>query len=314
MMDGYTSQENKRFNRIKIEMKYIKYIIISGLLMYCNTSWSQQESIFTQYFQNMNIVNPAYAGVDNETVITSGIRSQWTGIAEAPETQTLAISTYLGKNVGLGISMVRDKTFIEKQTFLGLDFSYKLALSNGMDLYFGIKAGGNFYDVNTTGLETYSLQADPSLFGISNFNPNIGTGLLLKTNNWYLSLSVPRLLNTERSRNEDGIATVATDRPHFYATFGYDFKLNETGSILMKPSTFFRYVDGAPISMDFNNMLSFNDKFSIGGTFRTDNSYAAIASITFKKKFTFGFAYETSSRRELARAQNTNEILFRVKF
>ena len=295
-------------------MKYIKYILVSVLLISCSSIWSQQESIFTQYFQNMNIINPAYVGVDNETVITSGIRSQWTGVEEAPETQTLALSTYLGRNVGFGISMIRDRTFIEKQTFLALDFSYRLKLSDKMELYFGIKAGGNFYDVNTSGLETYNVQADPSLFGISNFNPNIGTGLLLKRGNSYVSLSVPRLLNTERSKNEDGIATVATDRPHFYATVGHDFTINNSGTVFLRPSVFLRYVNGAPVSMDFNNMLSFNNIFSIGGTYRTDQTFAAIASVTFKKIFTFGFAYETSSRSELARAQNTNEMLLRVRF
>lgn len=295
-------------------MKYFKYIIASILLSYSGLMWSQQESIITQYTHNMNIINPAYAGVDNETILSSSIRSQWTGIEEAPETQTLAFGTSLGKNVGLGLSLIRDKTFIEKQTFVGIDFSYKLKASATTDIYFGIKVGGNFYDVNTTGLETYNMQSDPALVNINEFSPNVGAGIHLKRQKWYASVSVPRLLNTERSRNENGIATVATDRPHLYLSTGYEFTINKRGTLFLRPSALMRYVNGAPVSVDLNAMLSFNNNFDLGGTYRTDGAYAAIAAFTLSKKLTIGFAYEMSTRAELARARNTNEFLLKYKF
>jgi len=295
-------------------MKYFKYIIASVLLSYSGLMWSQQESLITQYSQNMNIINPAYAGVDNETIFTSSIRTQWTGIDEAPETQTLAFSMALGKNVGIGLSMVRDRTFIEKQTFVGIDVSYKLKASETTDIYFGIKGGGNFYNVNTNGLETYNLESDPSLVSISDFTPNVGVGVYLKRQKWYVSFSVPRMLNSERTKNENGIATAATDRPHMYLSTGYDFTMNKKGTLFLRPSTLLRYVNGAPISIDLNAMLSFNNKFDFGGTYRTDGAYAAIASLSLGKHISVGFAYEMSSKAELARAQNTNEFLLKFKF
>lgn len=295
-------------------MKYFKYIIASVLLSYSGLMWSQQESIITQYTQNMNIINPAYAGVDDETIFTSSIRTQWTGIDDAPETQTMAFSMGLGKNIGIGLSMVRDRTFIEKQTFVGLDISYKLKASETTDIYFGIKGGGNFYNVNTDGLQTYNLQSDPSLVSISEFSPNVGIGVYLKRQKWYLSFSAPRILNTERAKNENGIATVATDRPHLYLSTGYDFTINKKETLFLRPSALMRYVNGAPVSIDFNAMLSFNNKFEFGGTYRTDGAYAAIATLSLGKHLTFGFAYEMSTRAELARAQNTNEFLLKFKF
>src|SRR5690606_28447645 len=116
-----------------------------------------------------------------------------------PETKTVSFGTPLGKNVGIGISVVNDKTFVENQTVFGIDFSYHLKMNDATDLYLGIKAGGNFYDVNTTGLETYNIIEDPALGSISNFNPNIGAGVLLKHDKWYASLSVPKLLSTTRA-------------------------------------------------------------------------------------------------------------------
>jgi type IX secretion system PorP/SprF family membrane protein len=148
-------------------MKSFKKLIIALLLLSSSAIFAQQESIFTFYRYQMNIVNPAYVGVDDKTIISSGIRNQWTGIEDAPETQAVAFGTSLGKNTGLGLSMVRDKTFIEKQSFFGLDFSYKLKVTESTNLFLGIKAGGNFYDVNTAGLQTYNLMGDPALNSIN---------------------------------------------------------------------------------------------------------------------------------------------------
>lgn len=43
----------------------------------------------------------------------------------------------------------------------------------------GIKAGGNTYEVNTSGLKTYNIVSDPNLQPISRFNPNVGVGFYL---------------------------------------------------------------------------------------------------------------------------------------
>lgn len=294
-------------------MKSLKKLFIA-LLLVGSSAFAQQESIFSFYRYQMNIVNPAYAGVDDKTILSSGIRNQWAGIEDAPETQAVSFGTPLGKNTGLGVSMVRDKTFIEKQTFLGIDFSYKLKVTESTNLYLGIKAGGNFYNVNTEGLQTYNVMSDPSLNSINSFNPNVGIGGLIKYKGFFMSLSVPRILNTERARNEDGFATVATDRPHIYWSSGYDVHLDDTDYLILKPSFFLRYVNGAPVSMDFNTMLNLDDAVELGGTYRTDKAYTGMINFKISKKLIIGYAYEVSSRAELARAKNTSELMLNFEF
>lgn len=295
-------------------MKSSKNLFIALLLISSSALFAQQESIFTFYRYQMNVVNPAYAGVDDKTVISSAIRNQWTGIQDAPETQAVSFGTPVGKNTGLGISMVRDKTFIEKQTFIGVDFSYKLKVTEATNLYLGIKAGGNFYNVNTEGLQTYNVMSDPALNSINNFSPNVGIGALIKYKDFFMSLSVPRMLNTQRAKNEDGFASVATDRPHVYWSSGYDIHLDDREYLTLKPSFFLRYVNSAPVSMDFNTMLNVNDVVEFGGTYRTDKAYAGLINFKISKKLILGYAYEMSTRAELARARNTSEFLLNFEF
>lgn len=293
-------------------MKKLQYIILTALLLVSSAIFAQQENVFAFYRSNMNIINPAYAGVDNETIATSAIRKQWTGIAEAPETETVSFSRPIGKNMGIGASVVTDKTFIEIQTSLTIDFSYKLKMDETTDLYLGIKAGGEFYNINAAGLKTYNVNSDPALGSISNFNPNIGIGALLKKDKWYASLSIPKLLNTTRAKNQGGYASTDLDRPHIYLSGGYDLVLD--ASFVLKPSVMLRYVNGAPVSVDFNSMLQIEKNFEIGAMYRTDKAYAAMSTIRLSKRFVFGYAYEMSTRPTLASAKNTNEILLQFKF
>ncbi|WP_339839646.1 PorP/SprF family type IX secretion system membrane protein [uncultured Flavobacterium sp.] len=287
-------------------------ILIALLLLTSSSLLAQQESIITFYKNHLNLVNPAYVGVEAESSIQSTIRRQWTGVENAPETQAFSFMAPLGeKKFSLGLSFVHDKVFIEKQTFFAIDLSYDVKLSDKLDLFMGVKVGGNNYEVNTNGLQTYNFVVDPSLQSFSRFNPNIGMGFYLKHDKYYVSLSTPKMLNTERARNEDGYATVSTDRVHLYMSSGYNFELSSSVDLL--PSVMVRYVNGAPFSTDFTATTVFNNKFDLGVTYRTDNSLAGMVKFTISKRLQLGFAYEYMMQRQLlARANNTNE--FYLKF
>lgn len=295
-------------------MRILHKIILGAFFLVGGTLFAQQEGVITNYFYHMNSYNPAYVGVDGETIVVASFRQQWTGVMDAPSAEAVSFGTTLGKNLGLGISVYNSNTFVESQTFTGIDFSYRLQLSQGTDLYLGLKAGGNAYSVNTSGLETYNVNTDPSISSISRFNPNVGVGALLKNGKWYASLAVPRLLSTERADNRDGVATTVMAKPHVYATSGYEFLLNPGANLMLRPSAMGRYVSGAPVSVDFNTMLSFDNNFEFGGSYRTDGAFAGLINFSIKKRLLIGYAYEISTRSELASAKNTNEFLLRFLF
>ena len=164
----------------------------------------------------MNVINPAYAGADAPNMLSLTSRRQWTSIENAPNTIALAFSSARKNNVGLGVSVVSDKIFIEQQTFAYVDFSYKLELSSDAQLFFGLKGGGNFYRADPTLLNTYDPISDPTQIALSRFNPNIGIGFYLKHKDYFVSLSTPKMLDTKRAKEEDGFATAATDQAHYY--------------------------------------------------------------------------------------------------
>ena len=287
-----------------------KNLILLCLLVSGNLLFAQQQNNYTFYRQNLNLFNPAAAGTDTLTTLTGIYRNQWEGVKEAPESQAFTFATPIGKRIGLGISFENDRTFVEKQTAIFADFSYQLPMSEELNLYLGLKAGGNFYDVNTSGIETWNYQADPALVNLSRFNPNVGVGAYLKHENFYLSFSAPRIFTTERAKEEEGMVTTAADRPHFYLSGGYDFRLSN--SLLFKPSMMLRYVKGAPVSADFTALMNIVKTFEVGAAYRTDKAVSGLALITVLDWLRFGYAYESSLRSEVQNVNNgTHELLLK---
>lgn len=292
--------------------KNIIIVLILSNLVFYNSAYSQEQNIFTRYRYHMNIINPASVGVDGQTLLTSSLRRQWTGVPNGPESQYVSFGTPIANNLAIGISVENNKTFIEKQGFLGLDVSYKLQLSRTTDMYFGIKAVADFYDVNFSGLSTYNIIVDPAIQSVSRFSPNIGLGTLLKGDSWYATFSIPRIFDSAKLKEKEGVALVYTDLPQMYIGAGMNFDIND--NIIFKPSLNWNYIQKTPSILNVTAMFNFNDKFEIGGNYSTDNKYAGLATIRISKRFVFGYAYEMSTIAALARSKNTNEILLQFKF
>jgi type IX secretion system PorP/SprF family membrane protein len=295
-------------------MKNFRKIVLNFSILFCSGFvFAQQESLITMYKDQMNLVNPAFAGIDKETNLSIGFRKQWVGVTNAPESQMFVFGTSLGKNLGFGISATNDKTFIEKQTFVGIDFSYKLKVDEKTDLYFGLKAGGNFYQVNTSGLNTFNGESDPALISFSNFRPNIGIGAVLKKENFYMSLSMPKLLNTVRTNTETAQVFVATERSHLYLSGGYDYVMGSQSNMTLKPSFLLRSVKSAPVVIDYNLSLDFSKKVEIGIMYRSSKTVGGIAKVAIFKDLFFGYAYEMPTRSDLSNRMNTHEFLLHYK-
>lgn len=294
-----------------MKIRYIYTMLIALFAMAAANA--QQDPNYTFYRYNMNLINPAYAGAGEHTEVGLDVRSQWANVQGAPETQSLFFGTPMGKNVGLGVSIINDKTFIESQVWLALDFSYRLQISDGTNLFFGIKAGVNSYKANTDGLITYGIQSDPSLMDIKgSFNPNIGTGIYLRSNAFFASLSAPKILSLDRLEDDNGLAKLRKDRVQLYAAAGYDFILS--GDMILKPSAIVRYVDSAPISVNLTTALTLGERFEVGGAYRLNEGIGGFFIFKVSEWLNLGYAYESAFERPVTNLDNgTHEILFNLK-
>ena len=286
----------------------IRCVLFLLILIIPNLISSQQESYYSLYRYNMNVINPAYAGADASNMLSFTSRSQWASVQDAPNTLALAFSSARENNVGLGISLVSDKVFIEQQTFAYVDFSYKLQMSGESALFLGLKGGGNFYSADPTSLVTSAQLSDPTKIRLSRFSPNIGAGAYFKAANYWVSFSIPRLFNVKR--DSDNLAVTAKDRVHTYLGGGVDLPVSN--GIYIKPSLMIRKVKGLPTTADITGMVSWQNQFDIGLSIRTNSSMALMSMISLGM-FDVGYAYETPTDNGLSQLNlRTHELVLRI--
>ena len=295
-------------------MKYYKNTIKIVALLLFGSLYAQQEPNYALYRYTMNVINPAYAGADGHSSLTGNFRSQWINVNNAPETQSFFYSQPMGKNVGLGLSIVNDNVFVENTTSFNIDFSYKLQLNESTNIFLGLKAGGSSYNIDRGEFANLDFEVDPALGNIdTGFRPNVGVGAYLLNEKYFISLSVPNFILSERISVDNGRVSYATDKAHFYLSGGYNFRLSENTEF--RPSTMIRYVGGAPISADLTAAFRFIERLEFGALYRTDSAWAAFMMLNLSEWMDLGYGYESSSENQISDANDgTHEILVRFRF
>jgi type IX secretion system PorP/SprF family membrane protein len=252
---------------------------------------AQQDPHYTQYMYNMNVINPAYAGSKENLSIGMLYRKQWVEIEDAPTTATFSGHAPVGKNVGLGLSVISDKIGpVEENNIYG-DFSYTLQLGGEHKLAFGLKAGltlhqvGLYSDIN----HTLPDQNDPAFAqNTSNSYFNLGSGLFYYTNKYYLALSVPNMM---KSKHLDfNGRKFGSEVSHYFVTGGYVFDVSE--NIKFKPFFMMKSAFNAPTSLDLSTNFLFNQKFEAGITYRLEDSFGAMINYAISPNVKLGYAYD----------------------
>lgn len=252
---------------------------------------AQQDPLYTQYMDNLLVINPGFAGSKNIGNALVVARSQWVSFDGAPATRSFSYNTPIEqKNIGIGFSLMSDKIGPLKQTGAYVDYSYFLQLSSDFRLGMGLKAGVSFFRANLTDLIT--ITPDPIFDNdiYENFLPNVGVGFYLSSEDTYFGLSVPRLIENRITRQEVSTEYVNKQQMHLYFVGGHTFDLNE--EFQLKTSGMMKWVKNAPFSFDVNALVGFKEKFWLGAMYRLNAAYGVIAQFRPIPELTIGYSYD----------------------
>jgi type IX secretion system PorP/SprF family membrane protein len=294
----------------------MKKIIIIGLTLISSLNVkAQQEAMFTHYSFNTLAVNSGYAGSRDALTVTGLHRSQWISFPGAPITQTItAHAPIMNDKIGLGISFLNDKIGPTQQTSFYADFAYKIKLGKGK-LAFGLKGGGNMLRADINQLKT-DQQNDNSFQSNlqSQFLPNFGFGLYYSTPKYYIGLSTPKLLENNYKTNTTS-GSAGSETRHYYFIAGYVFPINKKETIKLRPTTYIKMTQGAPIEMDLTALFYFNDKFWAGPMFRTGDALGVLAGLNITDQFSFGYSFDWSYTNKTFKYNGgSHELMLRYDF
>ena len=269
-------------------------------------SFAQQDPQFTDYMFNPLAVNSAYAGSRGHLAVTALHRTQWVGIDGAPQTQTLSIDTPIGKNLGLGVSLINDELGPSEEIFLDLNLSYTVRLTNDSQLSFGLKGGGTLLNVDLSD----GFQTNPDVQSINNkFLPVIGAGIYWHSDTTYLGLAVPNFLENEQYKDDDN--SIGVERLHYFLIGGKVFDLSS--SIKFKPSFLVKFVTGAPAIFDVSANFLFEEIFRVGVGYRWDDSLSGLIGFNVGPKLTIVYAYDLTTSELRNFNSGTHEVFLRFE-
>jgi type IX secretion system PorP/SprF family membrane protein len=295
-------------------MKKIYFIAILALSMFTHVQ-AQQDPHYTQYMYNMSVINPAYAG--SKESVSGGLlyRKQWVEIDDAPTTATFFINSPVGKNVGLGLSVISDKIGpVEENNFYG-DFSYTLNLGGEHRLAFGLKAGMTMHKIDFNSIYQTLPDLGDDVFGQGNPSTtffNFGSGVFYYTNKYYIAFSVPNMLKANYLDFEG--RKYGSEQLHYFLTGGYVFDLNP--NLKFKPSTMVKSSLNAPVSVDVSANFMMYDKLELGATYRLEDSFGAMVNFAVSPSLRIGYAYDhiVSDLNVVTPASHEVMLLFDLNF
>ncbi|MEN2398674.1 type IX secretion system membrane protein PorP/SprF [Flavobacterium sp. MC2016-06] len=290
-------------------IKRYNQIIAILMLLTANLIYAQQEPQYTQYMYNTLTVNSAYAGSAGHLTITGIYRTQWVGLEGSPNTQSFTLDTPVGKNVGLGLSIVNDEIGPSEEQYVDLNLSYSIKASDEYKLSFGVKGGGRVINIDWS-KGTYK-DGDPQFQqNIQNkFLPVIGAGVYLHSEKSYLGLSIPNFLTDKRY--DDVQQALADERMHVYLIGGWVFDLSPNTKF--KPAFLAKFVTGAPVTVDISANFMFYDVFRLGASYRTGDSFSGLAGFQITPQLQIGYAYDYTTTGIRNYSSGTHEILLRFE-
>ena len=285
--------------------KLVTILIVAVAILTSHNSWAQLDPLYNQYLFNQSMINPAYTGINNVLNATAIARGQWIGIDGAPVTNTLNISSSFLKNkIGAGLLVVSDKYGASNNTEIQLMYSYRIEMVGGKSFSFGLQTGYiNYkYDLNKLNQE----QVDQALLSTDDnvSKTNFGTGIYYRTDNYYLGISIPRILNADV---EDGDANSTRYQRHYYISGGYLF--DQFLSVKFKPSILLKVVGGQPASIDLNASFLLKEALWVGTTLRNFNAVGLNGQFEISDQLRLGYSFELPLNSISANAFGTHELM-----
>ncbi|XOV94525.1 MAG: PorP/SprF family type IX secretion system membrane protein [Bacteroidota bacterium] len=289
-------------------MRSLKTILLIPLIMMTSIVYGQLDPLYTQYHFNQYLINPAFAGLYESSSITFNSRAQWYGLEGAPFTNTFAMESSLSNHSGIGVKVMNDRIGVHNNTEFMASASYFI---NSHFVKIGMALQGGITNVtNDLSLLNAKVLNDPELesFVPNSIQPNFGFGFVIHRFDYFLAVSIPRILET---RNVTASLNDPRYARHIYVSTGYRFSLFRSKDT--KLQTLVRVL-GDRFSFDLAGTYFITDFIRVGAMLRDYYGASFFSKIDFDKNFSVGYSFELPTNNMIFTNYGTHEITLSYVF
>ncbi|QGY43807.1 type IX secretion system membrane protein PorP/SprF [Maribellus comscasis] len=286
-----------------MQLKRMKKIISFLFLVFVLNlaSYSQQDPQYTNYMYYKLGVNPGYAGAENAI---SGLllnRYQWEGFKGAPKTLVFSMDAAIkpfGSEGGIGLNIISDQLGYEKNTSVNFSYAYKTTVNFG-ELGIGLSMGlmtkgynGEWSTGENSGLSS-DIYTDPSSDPaipqgeVSQMALDMGFGLYLSSNNYFLGVSATHLNQAEIKFSDQATTFLAR---HYYLMGGYNIKLADP-LFELQPTALLK-TDLAGWQFDVTGRIVYDEKFWGGISYRLNDAVSLLMGLEMLNGLKIGYSFD----------------------
>ena len=205
-------------------MKHV-FLLALTLCVAITSIQAQQQLRRSQFVTNTYLANPAVAGTESGTMLSSTYRQQWAGFSGGPATMLLSGHRALPNGLGAGFVLYNDDMGgAFSQSGVELTGAYSVLLNNQDAVSFGLSMKGNQFVFDGTELEVYQ-QGDEALPQTreSTFGLDFNAGVMVYGQDYYFGMAVFNLI--EDRLNISGVQddlNRLVRHYHFMGSYLYD--------------------------------------------------------------------------------------------
>lgn len=278
------------------------FIFALLLMSFVWTAQGQQQLRRSQFVTNTYAANPAVAGTEPGTLLSSTFRHQWTGFGGAPS--TVLFSAHKAVSNGLGIGAIfysDDMGGAIQQTGFELTGAYSIQLNNEDAVSFGLSLKGNQFEFDGTNLQVWQ-PLDEALPGTleTSFDVDANVGMMVYGKDYYFGFAVHNLMQRELefSSVEEGANRLVR---HYNFMGSYLHKLNS--QVSLQPSGLLRLTESTPVQLDMHCRAIVNGTFWGGLGFRPQDAVVISVGLRYTE-FTVGYNYDITLASSLLSAHS----------
>ena len=292
-------------------MKKIGLILVTIAVNFSLSA--QQLSMYSQYYWNDFVINPAFTGIKNTPRVQLGYRNQWSGFKGAPKTYSIGGHTSLkNNNMGLGgMIFSDDQGGAIQQNGVMLNYSYNLKLDKLSGISFGIAGILNQYGYN--GSDIQNINPDATLqTNVRQLVPDLNFGVVYHLKNkLYIGLASNQLIQSRLKKLNQFSTSENQLIRHYNLSASYISKINST--LTAEPYAMLRTTFIKAPQVELGAKMTYND-FVFGGlSYRNKESVIGLIGLNYMN-FVFAYSYDFTLSAIRNYSGGSHEILLAYQF
>tara|TARA_B110000967_G_C18806739_1_gene521410 strand:- start:254 stop:1132 length:879 start_codon:yes stop_codon:yes gene_type:complete len=265
------------------------------LVFLCSISNAQDNLRLSEVVNTPLFYNPAQTS--NFTTFDLFHTSRWVGFSGAPGTTLFSVQLKTeDEKVSYGGMLFDDVTGSQSQTEISGFYSYTFKALKDLRVSLGVSGGVRNIKLDNSLLLVYDKD-DPVYTGNTNtILPNVGLGITLNYQDWFLSLSSPSIFTSIFTYKND-YDVVYKRRLNSYINFGRrNINLKQLEGLKMNTAVLMSSTSGAPVSLLLKNDWIYKEKlcFGLNLNYRSSIGFSFSYTLMKKYKFLYGFDYSTT--------------------